>query len=331
MLGTRDTGYTDAYGNTDGVAWHDYSGDPSVMSQAKTAYPKLDMIMTERMLWGTAGADRIAQYLRNWSTGYISWVTMLDQNRDSQQLGRPDPTPLIQDPDDRDTYWKLPEFYLFAQFSKFVQRGAKRIWSDYGRANAVTTVAFLNPDNTVATVVINQSASAQNFTLRSQGQQLTDTIPAKTADTYVWPASLPIGSGTDAYSTIQAEAYTYAAGVGTENTTDTDGGQNIGWLAGGDWAEYGNVAFGTSAATQFKIRVASGAASGISGAVEVRLDSRSSTPIASIPVTNTGGWQTWTTKSARLSGVTGTHTVYLTFTGSQSADFVNVNWFTFAH
>lgn len=77
--------------------------------------------------------------------------------------------------------------------------------------------------------------------------------------------------------------------------------------------------------------MASGAASGVSGQVEVRLDSRSNAPIASIPVTNTGGWQTWTTKTAGITGVTGTHTVYLTFASSQSADFVNVNWFTFTH
>ncbi|WP_406445472.1 carbohydrate-binding protein [Streptomyces sp. NBC_00631] len=91
------------------------------------------------------------------------------------------------------------------------------------------------------------------------------------------------------------------------------------------------MAFGTTATTQVKIRVASGAASSVSGQVEVRLDSRTGTPIATILITNTGGWQTWTTKSAGLSGVTGTHTVYLTFASSQSADFVNVNWFTFTH
>ena len=29
--------------------------------------------------------------------------------------------------------------------------------------------------------------------------------------------------------------------------------------------------------------------------------------------------------------MTGTHTVFLTFTSGQPADFVNVNWFTFGH
>ncbi|NEA84018.1 carbohydrate-binding protein, partial [Actinospica acidiphila] len=82
---------------------------------------------------------------------------------------------------------------------------------------------------------------------------------------------------------------------------------------------------------QFKARVASGAAAGVSGLVEVRLDSRSSTPIGSFAVGNTGGWQSWRTIPANIASVTGTHDVYLTFTSGQPTDFVNVNWFSFGH
>ncbi|MFE4748903.1 glycoside hydrolase family 16 protein [Streptomyces mirabilis] len=147
------------------------------------------------------------------------------------------------------------------------------------------------------------------------------------------------GSGTtppptgnrDAYSAIQAESYDSQSGTSTETTTDTGGGQDIGSLAGGDWALYKGVNFGSTAATQFYGRVASGAASGVSGLVEVRLDSRTSTPIGSFAVGNTGGWQSWRTVPANITGVTGTHDVYLTFTSGQPADFVNVNWFDFAH
>jgi hypothetical protein len=147
------------------------------------------------------------------------------------------------------------------------------------------------------------------------------------------------GSGTtppptgnrDAYSAIQAESYDSQSGTSTETTTDTGGGQDIGSLAGGDWALYKGVNFGSTAATQFYGRVASGAASGVSGLVEVRLDSRTSTPIGSFAVGNTGGWQSWRTVPANISGVTGTHDVYLTFTSGQPADFVNVNWFDFGH
>ncbi|MEU4170171.1 glycoside hydrolase family 16 protein [Streptomyces sp. NPDC026665] len=135
----------------------------------------------------------------------------------------------------------------------------------------------------------------------------------------------------DAYSAIQAESYDSQSGVVTETTTDSGGGQDIGTIANGDYALYKGVNFGSSAATQFHGRVASGAAGGVSGLVEVRLDSRTSTPVASFALANTGGWQSWRTVPANMSSVTGTHDVYLTFTSGQPADFVNVNWFDFGH
>ncbi|MYQ46592.1 carbohydrate-binding protein, partial [Streptomyces sp. SID4985] len=141
----------------------------------------------------------------------------------------------------------------------------------------------------------------------------------------------PSGGGRDAYGTIQAESYDSQSGTTTESTTDTGGGQDIGYVSGGDWALYKGVDFGSTPAAQFKARVASGAADGVSGLVEVRLDSRSNAPIGSFAVGNTGGWQTWRTVPANISSVTGKHDVYLTFTSGQPADFVNVNWFGFGH
>jgi beta-glucanase (GH16 family) len=135
----------------------------------------------------------------------------------------------------------------------------------------------------------------------------------------------------DAYSAIQAESYDGQSGIGTETTTDTGGGQDIGYVANGDWALYKGVNFGSTAARQFYARVASGAASGVSGVVEVRLDNRGNAPIGSFAVGDTGGWQSWRTVPANIGAVTGTHDVYLTFTSGQPADFVNVNWFDFGH
>jgi beta-glucanase (GH16 family) len=155
----------------------------------------------------------------------------------------------------------------------------------------------------------------------------TTTAPPTTAP----PTTGGGGGGRDAYATIQAESFNAQSGVQTETTTDTGGGQNIGWLANGDWAQFNNVNFGTNAAHQFSARVASGAAGGVSGLVEVRLDNVNNAPIGSFAIANTGGWQTWRTVPANISAVTGTHTVFLRFTSGQPADFVNVNWFVFGH
>lgn len=139
------------------------------------------------------------------------------------------------------------------------------------------------------------------------------------------------GGGGDAYGTLQAENFQQQSGLLVEATTDTGGGQNIAAAANGDWARYNGINFGTTPAHQFTARAASGAGGGVSGLVEVRLDSPSSAPIGSFAIANTGGWQSWRTVPANIGAVTGTHDVYLTFTSGQPADFVNVNWFSFAH
>ncbi|MBP0460676.1 beta-1,3-glucanase family protein [Streptomyces montanisoli] len=139
----------------------------------------------------------------------------------------------------------------------------------------------------------------------------------------------PGGSGTGAYSRIQAESYSGQSGTTKESCTDSGGGQDVGYISNGDWLKYGSVDFGSSSPNQFVARIASGAAAGVSGAIQVRLDSRTGTKVAEIDFGNNGGWQNWQTVPANIvAGATGVHDVYLVFAGSTS-DFVNVNWFTF--
>jgi beta-glucanase (GH16 family) len=151
------------------------------------------------------------------------------------------------------------------------------------------------------------------------------TTPAPTSST----STPPIGTGRDGYATIQAELFSGQNGVVVEACSE--GGQNIAFLRDGDWARYDNVEFGATTPLDFVARVASGAAGGVSGLVEVRLDSLTATPIGSVAVANTGGWQSWRSVPGNVSSVTGRHTVYLTFTSGQPNDFVNVNWFIFRH
>jgi carbohydrate binding protein with CBM6 domain len=137
----------------------------------------------------------------------------------------------------------------------------------------------------------------------------------------------PTGNARDAYSQIQAESFDASAGV--QNETSSEGGQDVGYIANGDWMQYNNVDFGSGGVRDFVARVASGAGAGVSGLIEVRVDSRSNTPIGSFALGSTGGWQTWTSIPGNVSNVSGKHTVFLTFSSGQSADFVNVNWFQF--
>jgi beta-glucanase (GH16 family) len=133
--------------------------------------------------------------------------------------------------------------------------------------------------------------------------------------------------GRDARTSIEAESYDAQSGLSVEDTAG--GGHAITTAANGDWALYRGVRFGSTAATQFVARVASGACCGRSGLVEVRLDDRSNQPVATFAVADTGGWQSWRAVPANMSAVTGVHDVYLTFSSGQLADYVNVDWITF--
>ncbi len=89
------------------------------------------------------------------------------------------------------------------------------------------------------------------------------------------PPTTPPPGGGSAYSTIQAESYSQQGGLGRRDDrrlrrrAEPHAGRQrrLGALP--------DVDFGSSAARQFIGRVASGAAGGVSGLVEVRLDSRS--------------------------------------------------------
>jgi len=145
------------------------------------------------------------------------------------------------------------------------------------------------------------------------------------------PTTAPPAGNRNAYATIQAESFNAQSGVRTEATTDAGGGQDVGFIANGDFMRYNRVDFGATPARQFIARVASGAGAGISGLVQVRLDSVSNPRVGDFAIANTGGWQSWRTVPANISAVTGVHDVFLTFSSGQPADFVNVNWFTFGH
>jgi beta-glucosidase len=149
----------------------------------------------------------------------------------------------------------------------------------------------------------------------------------------LFPLGFGLGYGTgtgtrDAYAMTQSESFGSQSGVQLETTTDTGGGQDVGFIAPGDSITYPALDFGATTATRVITRQASG--STVTGTVQYRLDSATGPIIASVPISNTGGWQTWGSVTTTLTGsVTGVHTVVVTFTGP-GGEFVNLNWFQFA-
>jgi len=125
-------------------------------------------------------------------------------------------------------------------------------------------------------------------------------------------------------SQIEAENFSDKSGIDVENCSE--GGKNIGYIENGDYAVYSNVEFGAIGSEEFMVRVACG---GSGGNIEIRIDSNNGTLLGTCQITETGGWQTWVTKTCKISKVTGKHNLYLKFTGGEGYLF-NINWFEFA-
>jgi predicted alpha-1,6-mannanase (GH76 family) len=116
---------------------------------------------------------------------------------------------------------------------------------------------------------------------------------------------------------IEAEAYTSMNGVGLEATTDTGGGQNVGWIEANDWLAYANITFPSTGNYKVEYRVASPSGAALSldlnaGAIQ----------LGQLAIPATGGWQNWTTISHTVSITAGTYSlgVFAVQTGW------NINW-----
>ncbi len=142
---------------------------------------------------------------------------------------------------------------------------------------------------------------------------------------------------TTATSNISADCYSSSKGTisvsaatGDTNPSGVDGNQAA-QLINGDYLEYTGVNFGAGGSSQFDARVASGAAGGVSGLVEVVLDSPSNAPVGSFAVGNTGGWSTWKTIPANITKTTGTHNVYLEFVSGAGGNppYASLHYFNF--
>lgn len=152
--------------------------------------------------------------------------------------------------------------------------------------------------------------------------------PLSSASAAPAPASLP-ADAVDAYAPLQAEAAAAQQGTQTEDTSDEGGGKDVGYVNNGDWLRFDDVNFGATPATKVVARVSSQSDSG--GRLEIRIDTPTNQPVATLPMSNTGGWQKWQTRTADLKPVTGLHTVFVTFGNDGDDEFMNVNYFSFAH
>jgi O-glycosyl hydrolase len=277
---TGDTfAYTDALlGDTatnptvDGIAFHNYDNtnmwQPNVVA---AQYPGKTQHMTEI----TQGANKLIEFFRGGVSSYSGWATMFEYTMcdavdDStsalvlcnagpswwmdRRVNPADPdadTPSLISPRAGDpTQYDLNGwYYIWGQFSRYLQLGAQRIDST-DRMGTISNVAFKNPDGSVVVVVANRpdatgladsnparynttvlSTAAAPIRIATPDGQFTDTIPGDTIATYVFTPTTGNSvskAGWVASATNTHDAYSPAQAI--------DGNPRTRWMSGTDQA-----------------------------------------------------------------------------------------------
>ena len=192
----------------------------------------------------------------------------------------------------------------------------------------VTQVAFYNNGNLLGTDTTGSSynftinnASAGSYSLTAiardnDGATTTSAARNITVANATPPAPTCSGGGVSITNRIQAEDFCAMNGIQTENTADTGGGTNVGYIDTGDYIEY-RVNIPSNGQYTIDYRVASRFSS---GEVDFVVNGSSKGRIA---IPNTGNWQSWTTITRDVSLSSGSQTIRLLATGPRW----NINWF----
>jgi glucosylceramidase len=215
------------------IGYHCYSipsgvSDPyDVQTTFHNAYPNTPIYFTECTggAWATNQAanldwealNNIIGPMNNWAVASDYWGMALNPssgpNVASSSGGCTNCRGMVTVDNSNGTFTLNEDYYIWAQFSKFVQPGAVRIASPNLESSDLPNIAFKNPNGTIALVVLNDNASSsQSFQVDSNGQGFSYTLPASSIATFTWS---PSGSTTVPASVAPLGAACGAAVSGT--------------------------------------------------------------------------------------------------------------------
>ncbi|KAI1259002.1 glycoside hydrolase family 30 protein [Xylariaceae sp. FL1019] len=183
------------------VAWHCYANPLkwSVLTDFHNAHPNIGQYMTECWTSPQTGWDWAANFtmgpLQNWAQGSIAWTLGSDTsygphiaNGDACSTCRG----LVTVNTSAKTYSFQIDYYMMAQFSKFIPSGAVILSGTgsytYSDNTGLESVASLNPDGSRTIVYLNKFASdIYVTTTTSSGQTWSGLVHAKSVTTWVLP------------------------------------------------------------------------------------------------------------------------------------------------
>lgn len=164
-----------------GIGFHWYEswsgGDQMYENVGKVyeQYPAKNLMFTEGcvekfdatkyQLWknGQRYGKSMINDFNNGTVAWTDWNILLDQNGGPNHVKNFCFAPLHADTTTGELIY-TPSYYFIGHFSKFIEKGAKRVSSAASRSQLLTT-SFINGDGKVVTVVMNQSNFKINYFL----------------------------------------------------------------------------------------------------------------------------------------------------------------------
>lgn len=138
-------------------------------------YPDKNLLFTEGcvesfnaekyQLWknGERYGRSMINDFNNGTVGWTDWNILLDENGGPNHVGNFCFAPIHADTKSGELIY-TPSYYFIGHFSKFIEKGAKRISSVASRSQLLTT-SFLNRDGKIITIVMNQSSKKVTYNL----------------------------------------------------------------------------------------------------------------------------------------------------------------------
>lgn len=224
----------------------------------------------------------------------------------------------------------LDEYSIQMNINKFISNSSTLNLGDFevfvnDTKVSLTAIAIEDSDNRIINFEVDRLLKSSdvitlsylgNLVMSADGRALDSFTKKEVKNNLKFVHDIP--------SRIQAEDYFFQSGVALETTTDTGGGQNIGFLDPGDYLDY-EINISVAGSYLVEYRTASELAD---GEIEVQLiDKDGITTVISTPsFTITGGWQTWTTSSEIVDLPAGRYVMRILIT---KAPF-NMNWINFS-
>ncbi len=185
-----------------GIGFHWYEtwagGEPMFVNleNVKESYPDKNLLFTEGCQEGFRTdryqywphAERYGRSMINdfnaGTVGWTDWNILLDQRGGPNHVGNFCFAPIHGNTETGALIY-TPTYYYIGHFSKFIRPGAKRISTVSSRSQLLST-SFLNEDNSLVSVVMNQSDEAVDYKLYvGEASAISVHIPAHAIQTLV--------------------------------------------------------------------------------------------------------------------------------------------------